>query len=128
MNIAIEQILENRLTLMVEWVDAHPSCGPEGNYIDACITKRASVHDCINMHRYIEKINGGKTEGRDGERLAEFMDLHYAEFVKEPDTICDACGAVEEGGYGCVLSAKTLNDFLDPISNEHPERIKEEGK
>ncbi len=77
----IEDALENRHTLMVEWCEPFPACGPEGNDLDAYITKKASVHDCINMHRYIEKTNGGKTEGRDGDRLAEFMILHSARYT-----------------------------------------------
>jgi hypothetical protein len=73
-----EEMLEQRHTLKLVWVEPWPACGPEGNELDAHLELRATVHDCINMQRDSSKHSGRSTMGDDARRLDEFMAVHWA--------------------------------------------------
>lgn len=75
-------LLESRHTAMLEWVEPWPACGPEGNTLDAYITLRASVHDCINLQRAADRQSGRPTMGDDARRLDEFMVVQWATVVQ----------------------------------------------
>ena len=91
---AIVELLESRHTAMLEWVEPRPACGPEGNTLDAYITLRATVHDCINLHRAVDKHAGRPTMGDDARRLDEFMVVHWATVV-QPNMALTNSGADE---------------------------------
>lgn len=74
-------LLESRHTAMLEWVEPWPACGPEGHTVDAHITLRASVHDCINLQRAADRQAGRPTIGDDARRLDEFMVVNWATVV-----------------------------------------------
>ena len=76
--ISIEQMLEQRHTLKLCWVEPWPACGPEGNDLDACVEHRATVHDCINLSRLSAKGAGRPTAGDDANHLLDFIAIHWA--------------------------------------------------
>lgn len=75
----LEQLLEQRHTIMLEWEDPCKACGPEGNPLDAHVTHRASVHDCVNMMREVARRVGRATRGQDLDFLTDFLAMHWAE-------------------------------------------------
>jgi len=78
----INEMLEKRHNVKLEWCEPWPACGPEGNDLDAHIILRATIHDCINLQRLVEKAAGRSTMGDDGKHLLEFMAIHWAHVVK----------------------------------------------
>jgi len=85
MNCKLERLgglLETRHTAMLEWVEPWPACGPEGNTLDAHITLRATVHDCINLQRASDRHAGRPTMGEDARRLDEFIGVNWATVVQ----------------------------------------------
>ncbi len=78
----VDEMLEQRHTLKLLWVEPWRACGPEGNEISAHIEIRATVHDCINMCRAAAKERGASTMGNDAEHLLDFIAVHWA----TPDT------------------------------------------
>ena len=90
------RLLESRNTAMLEWVEPWPACGPEGNTIDAHMTLRATVHDCVNLHRAADKQAGRPTMGDDARRLEEFMAVHWATVVQPNDQVDAPSGATAE--------------------------------
>ena len=79
---ALVGLLESRHTAMLEWVEPWPACGPKGNTLDAHVTLRATVHDCINLQRAADGQAGRPTMGDDEQRLDEFMVVHWATVVQ----------------------------------------------
>ena len=73
-----EEMLEQRHTLKLVWVEPWKACGPEGNELDAHIELRATVHDCVNMSRAAAKQAGRPTMGEDARHLLDFMAVHWA--------------------------------------------------
>jgi hypothetical protein len=73
-----EEMLEQRHTLKLLWVEPWKACGPEGNELDAHLELRATVHDCINMSRAAAKQAGRPTMGEDERHLLDFMAVHWA--------------------------------------------------
>jgi hypothetical protein len=78
-----EELLESRHETTIEWLEPWPACGPEGNDLDAHVIIRATVHDCINLHRRAAKEAGLPTMGDDGRHLDDFMAVHWARVVEE---------------------------------------------
>lgn len=76
-------LLESRHTVMLEWIGPWPACGPEGNIVNAMVTMRATVHDCINLQRAVDKREGRPTIGDDASRLEEFMVINWATVVED---------------------------------------------
>lgn len=75
-------LLKSRHAALLEWAEPWPACGSEGNTLDAHITLRASVHDCINLQRAADRQAGRATSGDDERRLDEFMAVHWATVVQ----------------------------------------------
>jgi hypothetical protein len=78
----LDEMLEQRLTLYLEWHEPHPACGPEGNNLTAPVTLRATVHDCVNIARLRARAAGRPTQGNDADHLANFIAVNFAEPVK----------------------------------------------
>jgi hypothetical protein len=76
--VTIDELIENRLTAMLEWPEPWPAIGPDGNDVSAHITLRATVNDCINLSRSAAKAGGRPTSGNDADLLQEFMAVHWA--------------------------------------------------
>jgi len=76
-----DALLESRHEKSLTWVEPWPACGPEGNALDAYITLKATVHDCINLQRMAAKEAGRPTMGGDAEHLIDFMATHWAAVV-----------------------------------------------
>ena len=74
----INEMLEQRHTLKLLWVEPWKACGPEGNELNAHLELRATVHDCINMSRAAEKQAGRATMGEDARHLLDFIAVHWA--------------------------------------------------
>lgn len=72
------EMLENRHTMMLVWVEPWTACGPEGNELTACVEHRATVHDCINLSRAAAKQSGRPTMGNDEQHLLDFMAVNWA--------------------------------------------------
>ena len=77
---SIDKLLESRHTEMIEWFEPWQACGPDGNRVDAHITLRASVHDCINLQRECDRQKG-EVATDDAERLKDFISVHWASVV-----------------------------------------------
>lgn len=77
-NMTTEEMLEQRHTLKLLWVEPWKACGPEGNELDAHLELRATIHDCINMSRAAAKQAGRPTMGEDERHLLDFMAVHWA--------------------------------------------------
>jgi hypothetical protein len=73
-----DDLLENRHTIYLEWVEPWTSCGPEGNDLPAHVIHRATVHDCVNMARLAAKKRGASTMGQDADFLLDFVAVHWA--------------------------------------------------
>ena len=73
----IGRMLEARHELRIDWDRLQPACGPEGNVLTAYVTMKASVHDCINIQRMVEKEAGRETSGQDGKFLRDFISAHW---------------------------------------------------
>lgn len=80
---SLEELLEGRHELMLQWCEPWPACGPEGNDLDAHIILRATIHDCINLQRRVAKAAGRPTMGDDGNHLLDFIAIHWARVVKD---------------------------------------------
>jgi hypothetical protein len=80
-------LLESRHETMLQWLEPWPACGPEGNDLDAYITLRATVHDCINMQRRAAKDAGHPTMGEDEKHLLDFIATHGAQAVNHEGNI-----------------------------------------
>lgn len=78
----LDRLLEDRHLVLLEWSEPWPALGPEGNELTACVTYRATVHDCINMARLVAKQRGWPIVGNDAEHLFEFMTIHWAREVE----------------------------------------------
>lgn len=74
-------LLERRHVAVLEWCEPWPACGPEGNDLDAHVTLRATVHDCINLQRRVARSSGRPTVGDDENHLLDFMAVHTARVV-----------------------------------------------
>lgn len=81
------ELLEDRHEAILEWQEPWPACGPDGNDVEAYITIRASVNDCINLRRKSVKAAGGSTMGNDLSHLADFISNNWARVV-ERDKWC----------------------------------------
>lgn len=73
----MNNLLENKHNIYLYWDEPRPSCNPEGYDLTACITLKATVHDCINMQRLMAKNQGRPANGSDGNLLKEFMLINY---------------------------------------------------
>lgn len=74
----LSDLLERRHEAQLEWCEPWLACGPEGNDLDAHVTLRATVHDCINMQRRAAREAGRQTMGDDANHLLDFMAVHWA--------------------------------------------------
>ena len=83
----LNALLEARHTKFLQWGEPWQACGPEGNDLDAHIILRATIHDCINMQRLIAKAGGHSTMGEDGERLLDFIAVHWAQVVSDEPAV-----------------------------------------
>ena len=75
----IDKMLENRMSVYLEWVVPWPACGADGNNLDACVIHRATVNDCINMARRAARETGHSIDIIDREFLLDFIAVHWAE-------------------------------------------------
>lgn len=73
--------MEARHTMSMQWREPLPACGPEGNLLDAHVTLRATIHDCVNMQRLVAQSAGRPTVGNDGQHLFDFMASKWARVV-----------------------------------------------
>ena len=73
-----EEMLEQRHTLKLLWVEPWEACGPAGNKLNAHLELRATIHDCINMSRAAAKPAGRPTMGEDDRHLIDFIVVHWA--------------------------------------------------
>lgn len=78
----IPSLLERRHEVVLQWYEPYPACGPEGNDLDAHVTLRASVHDCINMQRLVARSLGRPTMGDDENHLLDFIAVNWAHVVE----------------------------------------------
>jgi hypothetical protein len=85
-----KQLLENRHTTFLEWREPWPACGPQGNDLDAHVSVRANVHDCINLQRVSDRSRGDDTIGNDERRLADFITTHWCTVIPPPQGLEDA--------------------------------------
>lgn len=70
----IESLLLKRHESYLEWVEPSPSMLVGTFQIaNAHITSRATVHDCVNMQRYIESMSSKKFKHTDKELLEDFI-------------------------------------------------------
>jgi hypothetical protein len=76
-------LLESRHETFLQWCEPWPSCGPEGNDLDAHVVLCASVHDCINLQRRVAKASGRPTMGDDKNHLLDFIAIHWARVVDD---------------------------------------------
>ena len=83
-NVSIEELLESRHATVLEWGEPQRACGPEGNPLAAHVSLRATVHDCINLQREVDRRYGCPTTGDDARRLEEFMVVNWAWVVEQP--------------------------------------------
>jgi hypothetical protein len=81
----LSALLEKRHETFLEWFEPWTACGPEGNDVDAHVTCRASVHDCINLSRLAARQAGRPTMGDDEAHLLSFMTIHWARVVDKND-------------------------------------------
>jgi hypothetical protein len=79
----LSALLEKRHEMFLEWFEPWTACDPEGNDVDAYVTCRASVHDCINLSRLAARQAGRPTMGDDEAHLLSFMTIHWARVVDE---------------------------------------------
>jgi len=78
----LSDLLEARHEAYLEWNEPWPACGPEGNDLDAHVTLRATVHDCINMSRRAAKASGFPTASDDENHLLDFIAVHWVSVIK----------------------------------------------
>jgi hypothetical protein len=76
--VTIDQALENRHTVWVEWETPWPACGPEGNKLTSYCVSRMTVHDAINADRLVAKQRGFPTNAQDKTYLLNFIATHWA--------------------------------------------------
>jgi hypothetical protein len=74
-------LLKNRHKVFLEWLEPLPACGPEGNDLDAHVTLRATVHDCINMERRADMMRGNDPIRNDARRLTDFINVHWCNII-----------------------------------------------
>lgn len=75
----IDKMLENRMTVYLEWPVPWPACGVNGSTLDAHVIHRATVNDCINMARWAARETGHSIDIIDREFLLDFIAVHWAE-------------------------------------------------
>jgi hypothetical protein len=80
----ISELLESRHDTYLEWVEPWPASGPDGKDVEANITIRASVNDCINLRRWHFKLPGQPTLD-ERELLADFISVYWARVVTAPN-------------------------------------------
>jgi len=85
----LSALLESRHQTMLQWCEPRPACGPEGNDLDAHITLRATIHDCINLQRRAAKSEGRPTMGDDKNHLLDFIAIHWARVVERNKELTD---------------------------------------
>ena len=76
-NMTINEMLEKRHEVYLEWHEPRPGISSDGNEVHANVTLSATVHDCINMSRAVFKHNNLKINREDIIYLLDFFDLHY---------------------------------------------------
>ena len=110
---SVEALLEARHETYLEWGEPHPACGPEGNKLDAHVTLRATVHDCINMARRMAKAHNKPTMGNDYEFLLDFIAVNWATIIYPPKH--------KEKEMSDSITWMRLNDILDDLKPESDE-------
>lgn len=65
----INDMLENRHTSILSWVDRRLGLGPELNVVPVIVGESAYVHDCINLQRQ----NYEPFKRSDAQLLADFI-------------------------------------------------------
>lgn len=92
----IEKLLESRHEVVLEWDEPWAAFAPQGEPIDAHVTMRATVHDCVNMARIPWAERGTTHQGRDRELLLDFIAVHGARALPHgsPAKIIEAARAV----------------------------------
>lgn len=107
-------LLERRHVAQLEWQEPRPACGPEGNPLDAHLTLRASVHDCINLQRLAALKAGRPTLGDDANHLLDFVASHWAKVVDNSGEREDGCELKRGDGRAPSESkAELIRDALE---------------
>jgi hypothetical protein len=116
-----EEMLEQRHTLKLLWVEPWKACGPEGNELYAHLELRATVHDCVNMSRAAAKQAGRPTMGEDERHLLDFMAVHWA--TPDLSNVRDEPRAKRVGsGPWLGASGSSTTQGAEPTqqANDHP--------
>ena len=116
-------ILEHRHETFLEWKEPWSACGPEGNRLDAHITLRASVHDCINMQRAAAKSHGHPTMGDDYNHLLDFIAVHWAEVVERVQS-----EEAEDERLAGIASTSLFSPFSEEWYRARAEDVRYNGK
>jgi hypothetical protein len=75
------ELLDSQDTVMLEWVEPWPARGPKENKLDAHITIKATVRDCINLQRETDRKEGRITMDDDLQKLDQFIVVNFARVV-----------------------------------------------
>ena len=78
----IKKAMENQDSVFLEWVEPWPALNEDGTEKTACMWLRASVRDCIAMHRhYVKSMNRPDIQYTDERHLEDFLVVHWATIV-----------------------------------------------
>ena len=82
----VDQMLEQRYSLYLEWADPWEALDAELGAFTACVSHRATVHHCIGIARHYI-ASKGHPQPSDEDALLEFIAIMWAEPVPpSPDT------------------------------------------
>lgn len=76
------EMLEQRHTLFLEWSEPREARSADGVSLEAHLTCRATVHDCVNMARLARfQYDLASGPGMDEDLLNDFISVHWASVV-----------------------------------------------
>lgn len=103
-----EQLLENRHTVKLAWVEPHPARREDGQAVDAAVELRATVNDCINMRRLVHlSSKHAHLPITDRDLLLDFMAVHWATPVNDDKGKEKIVVAWQDGQWAILPIEKT---------------------
>lgn len=82
MSTTVEEMLENRHTVYLEWVDPWPGLNHEKEEVTTCVLHKATVQDCLAIARQSAISQGHPIPEDEVDILLDFIAVMWAEPVE----------------------------------------------
>jgi hypothetical protein len=77
-NLSIEEMLAQRDSVYMEWMEPRQACNQLGCDVSAHIINLVTVSDCINLSRETHRRHGNQIAFSDRDLLLDWIAIHFA--------------------------------------------------